>query len=102
MRSGVGAVCILTRAVRDVAGFFFVLPDVLDFTGVTDFLVCEALVDLAGTADFAAVKFLEVDFVAVDCAAAHNGVDQIHKPPARNNPPAARRIIVFTLLNAPR
>jgi hypothetical protein len=78
------------------------LPDVLDFTGVTDFFVCEVLVDLAVAVDFAAVEFLEVDFVAVDCALVHNGVDKIHKPPARNNPPAARRMTVFVFLNAPR
>lgn len=101
MRSGVGAVCILTRAVRDVAGFFFVLPDVLDFTGATDLFVCKAMGDLACAADFA-VEFLELDFVVVDCAATYNGADKIHKPPASNRPPAARRIIAFALLNAPR
>jgi hypothetical protein len=99
----VGAVCILTRALR-LDGFFFVLlPDGLDFTVVTVLCVCEALVELVGAVDFEAVELLDVDFAVVDCAATHNGIKQIHNPPARKNPPAARRMIVFALfLNAPR
>ena len=109
MRSGVGAVCIRTRAVRDAPDFFFVLvpDDELDFTGVTVLCVCEALVGLAGAVDFAVVEllatgFFVVDCVVVDCAATRNDVNKIHRPLASNNPPAARRIFVFALLNAPR
>ena len=102
-----GAVCILARAVRDALGFFLVLlPDVaVDFTDVTVLCVCEVLVGFATAVDFAVVGLLDfavVDFVEVDCTLAHNGIDKIHKPLARKTPPAARRMIVLALLNAPR
>lgn len=109
MRSAVGAVCILARALRDAPDFFFVLlPDAaVDFTGVTVLCDCKALVDFAGAVDFAdaelvAADFFAVDFTEVDCATPQIGIDKIHKPPARNSPPAARRMFVFALLNAPR
>jgi hypothetical protein len=102
IRSEVGAVCILARALR-LDGFFFVLlPDVLDFTGVTVLCACEVLADFVAAVDFAAAEPVELDFFVVDCAAARKGVDKIHKPLASNNPPAARRIILFVFLNAPR
>lgn len=98
----------MARAVLDGPGFFFaLLPDVaVDFIEVTVLRVCDALVGFAVALDFSAVELLEagfvVDFVVVDCAETHNGIDKIHKPPARKTPPAARRIIVLALLNAPR
>jgi len=102
MRSGVGAICIRDFAVRtDVAALFFAaVEDELDFTGAVVFFVCEVvLVDFAGTFDFAAA---DVGVVVVDCATAAGAIAQIHKPPANNSPPAARRIIVCVLINAPR
>jgi hypothetical protein len=103
MRSGVGAICILDFAVRVVVpGFFFaVVEDELDFTGVTGFFACEeeALVDFTGDFAFAVVG---VDVVAVACAKAAGAIAQIHKPLANNSSPAARRIIVCRLTNAPR
>jgi hypothetical protein len=102
MRSAVGAICILDFAVRVVApGFFFAaVEDEPDFTGVTGFFACEeeVLVDFAGAFGFAAA---EVGAVAPDCAPARI-TQQIHKPPTINSPPAARRIIVCVLTNAPR
>jgi hypothetical protein len=75
-----------------------------DFTGVTVLcvVVCAVPASFAGDGDFVVLEFAVVDFVAVDCIAALDGIAQTHKPPARKNPPAARRIIVFVLLNAPR
>lgn len=102
MRSAVGAICILDFAVRVVAAFFFAaaVEVVPDFTGVAGFFACEevVLVDFAGAFGFAAV---DVDVEAADCAPAGIAL-QIHKPPAINSPPAARRIIVCVLTNAPR
>jgi hypothetical protein len=99
MRSGVGAICILDFAVRaDVAALFFAaVEEEPVFTGVVGFFACEeVLVDFTGT--FAAA---DVDVVAPDCASAEN-TEQIHKPPANNSPPAARKIIGCVLTNAPR
>jgi hypothetical protein len=103
MRSGVGAICILDFAVRDdAAALFFaaVEEDEPDFTVVVGFFVCAVvLVGFADALDFAAA---DVDVVAVDCAIAAGAIKQIHKPPAINSPPAARRILVCVLTNAPR
>jgi hypothetical protein len=102
MRSGVGAICILDFAVRaDVAALFFAaVEDKPYFTVVVGFFVCEeVLADFTGAFDFAAA---DVDVVAVDCAIAAGAIKQIHEPPAINSPPAARRILVCILTNAPR
>jgi len=105
MRSGVGAVCILVRAARAAAdSFLALLPAELVFTGAAVFLVCDAPVEWAVAAGFAAVDFAGVGFVAAGLLAGGfvAGVDwpsnahkagQTHKPPASNSPPAARKII---------
>jgi hypothetical protein len=95
MRSDVGAICILDFALREAAAFFFAaVKDEPDFAGVTGFFACEeVLADFTGALFFAGVE--------VDCAPA-GSIPQIHKPPASNSPPAARKIFACVLTNAPR